>query len=77
MSSAVSRGDVAFESSSDQISCRRPVRALMSTIGWSRSKERPRSVIGTAPLRANASGVSRPGTLVTMSAPGLNPSARL
>ena len=35
------------------------------------------SVIGTAPLRAKASGVSRPGTLVTMSAPGLKPSARL
>src|SRR6187551_962295 len=35
------------------------------------------SVIGTAPVRRNASGVSSPGTLVTISFPGLKPSFQL
>ena len=34
------------------------------------------SVIGTAPVFWNASGVSRPGTLVTIFWPGLKPSLR-
>src|SRR3954468_14747488 len=34
------------------------------------------SVIGTEPVLAKASGVSSPGTLVTISEPGLKPSAR-
>jgi hypothetical protein len=46
----------------------------MTTTGWSSSKERSMSVIGTAPVRAKASGVSRPGTLVTIMLPGLKPS---
>jgi hypothetical protein len=70
-------GVEAFESSSAQISWRRPVRALITTTGWSRSKERPMSVIGTAPVRANAAGVSRPGTFVMIVEPGLKPSERL
>ena len=65
----MSAGLLAFESSSDQISWRLPVRALMTRIGWFRSKLRPMSVIGTAPVLANASGVSRPGTFVTIGAP--------
>ena len=69
--------DEAFESSSAQISWRRPVRALITTIGWSESKDRARSVIGTAPVCANAAGVSRPGTFVTIGAPGLKPSDQL
>ena len=51
----------AFESSSAQISWRLPVSASITTIGWSGSKERAMSVIGTAPVCANASGVSMPG----------------
>ena len=35
------------------------------------------SVIGTAPVRANAAGVSRPGTFVTIMLPGLKPSLRV
>ena len=35
------------------------------------------SVIGTAPVRAKASGVSRPGTFVTIMLPGLKPSLKL
>ena len=35
------------------------------------------SVIGTAPVFANAAGVSSPGTFVTIGAPGLNPSDQL
>src|SRR5215210_7078541 len=35
------------------------------------------SVIGTAPVRANASGVSSPGTFVTIMFPGLKPSFQL
>src|SRR4051794_40779857 len=35
------------------------------------------SVIGTAPVRRNASGVSSPGTFVTIMLPGLNPSFQL
>ena len=35
------------------------------------------SVIGTEPVRWKAAGVSRPGTLVMISWPGLKPSARL
>ena len=31
-------------------------------------------MIGTIPLAAKAAGVSRPGTWVTIGAPGLNPS---
>jgi hypothetical protein len=50
------------------------VRALITTTGWAGSKERSTSVIGTAPVRRNASGVSSPGTLVTIMLPGLKPS---
>ena len=35
------------------------------------------SVTGTAPVRWKAAGVSRPGTFVMISWPGLKPSARL
>ena len=35
------------------------------------------SVIGTAPVFANAAGVSSPGTLVMITLPGLKPSERL
>ena len=46
----------------------------MTTTGCSGSNERSMSVIGTAPVRANAAGVSRPGTFVTIMLPGLKPS---
>src|SRR6187401_2406303 len=49
----------------------------MTTIGWAASKERSMSVIGTAPVRAKAAGVSRPGTFVTIMLPGLKPSLQL
>ena len=70
-------GDVAFESSSAQISWRLPVRALIdhdrrvAVVG-------PRQVVtGTAPVCAIAAGVSSPGTFSTIGWPGLNPSERL
>src|SRR5919109_4997751 len=72
-----SRGSAGLASSSDQISWRSSVRALMTTIGWSASNERSMSVIGTAPVRSKAAGVSSPGTLVTSMLPGLNPSLQL
>ena len=70
-------GVEALASSSDQISWRRPVRALMTSTGWSGSNDRAMSVIGTAPVLAKAAGVSSPGTLVTIGAPGLKPSDQL
>ena len=53
------------------------MRALMTTTGWSASKERSMSVIGTAPVRAKAAGVSSPGSFVTIMLPGLKPSLQL
>jgi hypothetical protein len=69
-----SRGSAGLASSSDQISWRWRVRALITTTGWPGSKERSMSVIGTAPVRRKASGVSSPGTFVTIMLPGLKPS---
>ena len=77
MISVTSRGSAGLASSSDQISWRSSVRALMTTIGWAGSNERSMSVIGTAPVRSNAAGVSRPGTFVTIMLPGLKPSLQL
>ena len=70
-------GVEALESSSVQISCRRSVRALITRIGAAASSERATSVIGADPVRAKAAGVSSPGTLVTIGAPGLKPSDQL
>jgi hypothetical protein len=61
-------------SSSAQTSWRSPVAASISTSGCWGSNAAPMRVIGTMPVRAKASGVSRPGTWVTIGAPGLNPS---
>ncbi len=70
ISRSVSAGEVAFESSSDQISWRSPVWASIRTIGCLSSKEAPMRVIGTAPVALNAAGVSIPGTWSTIMAPG-------
>src|SRR5690348_8440852 len=67
---------VAFASSSDQISWRWWVFALITTIGWPGSYVRETSVIGTAPVFWKAVGLSSPGTCVTISWPGLKPSLR-
>src|SRR5687767_2466982 len=77
MISVTSRGSAGLASSSDQIRWRSSVRALMTTIGCAGSKLRSTSVIGTAPVRRNASGVSSPGTFVTILLPGLKPSLQL
>ncbi len=71
---SVLSGEVAVESISDQISWRCPVEASISTMGWFGAKAWSMSVRGTAPVFWKASGLSRPGTLVTMLSPGLNPS---
>ena len=66
----------AFESSSAQIGCRLPVRALISTTGELLARPRCRFVSGGSLLRFRAAGVSSPGTFVSIALPGLNPSAR-
>ena len=69
----ISRGSlVAWASSSAQYGVRCPVRVSSSTIGASRSRERPMSVTGVMPL---ATG-SRPGTRARIGVPGLKPSCR-
>ena len=70
--SARSVGGSACASSSDQIGHRSPVSVSSRTIGWSACSDAPMSVIGAAPLRVR----SRPGTNVTIMAPGLKPSLR-
>ena len=79
ISSAVLAGDVAFESSSTQIGTRLLVAASITTIGSFESCDslRLRSLSGIGLVFANASGVSRPGTLSVITCPGLNPSLRL
>ena len=71
-----SLGFVGFASSSAQIRWRLRVAALITTIGWSARLNWAMSVMGTAPVFWKAVGVSRPGTLVTISWPGLKPSLR-
>ena len=50
---------------------------LIDLCELSPSYVRSMSVIGTAPVRRKASGVSSPGTLVTIMLPGLKPSLQL
>ncbi len=50
ISRSVSAGDVAFESSSVQISWRSPVAASIRTTGWFASNDSPSRAIGTAPV---------------------------
>ena len=64
-------------SSSLQMSWRLAVLASSSTAGWPRSNERATSVIGTRPALSKAFWSSIPGTLATISVPGLKPSLRL
>ncbi len=69
-------GVVAFASSSDQISCRRPVCSSTITIGWLRPSDLAMSSTPAAPVRANAAALSSPGTWTIAADPGLKPSAR-
>src|SRR3954471_3702907 len=80
MTSVSTAGSLPSESgysSSAQIIWRLPVAASITTAGWSASKDRAGSVMGTRPVASNAAWLSRPGTFVTISDPGLKPSLRL
>ena len=62
----VGNGRSGLVSISVQIGCRFPVCTSMTTTGARGSRYLPRSVIGTAPVSANAAGLSRPGTRTTI-----------
>ena len=70
-------GSFGFASSSAQASARPCVRVLISTTGCFGANAFAMSVLGTIPELSNAAFVSRPGTFVTIIAPGLKPSLRL